>query len=214
MTQFSYTNIRKLFSYYFALKVLEYDGASGVQCGYSVTYNPSSVSGASVVLPCSYDYSLGHIYLRGEWYEEKSGRVIERSKSNYPDCSLEMDKLTDEHSGVYHFRFYTSLHLTSWIAGSSGVTLPVTGNNNYIYWEILHDLLCTRLGEGGGCCRESESDKIDLQHLLQVQEWTARKDKWPNPILHIGLNQIFWSSTLLLYCERLWGPPLFSSVWV
>ena len=67
----------------------------------------------------------------GEWYEEKRGRVRGHSNSDYPDCSLTIDKLSDDHSGVYYFRFYTTLHM-SWITGSSGVTLSVTGTHKYI----------------------------------------------------------------------------------
>ena len=82
-------------------------------------------------LPCTYDYPRGDTYIRGEWYEEKSGRVREHSYSDYLSCSLKIDKLSDEHSGVHYFRFYTTLHM-SWITGSSGVTLSVTGTLKYI----------------------------------------------------------------------------------
>ncbi|XP_041958523.1 B-cell receptor CD22-like [Alosa sapidissima] len=100
-------------------------------CGPNLTYSSTQVcglKGASVLLPCRYEYpwkGRGDTYLGGEWYEEKSGRVIKHSHSNYPDCSLNIDKLSDGDSGVYHFRFYTVLH-TGWITARSGVTLSVT----------------------------------------------------------------------------------------
>ena len=100
---------------------------SAVQGG--VTYSTNRVcglKGASVTLPCRYDfYGIGH-YIGGEWYEERSGRVIVHNPPNY-DCSLRIDKLSDDHSGVYQFRFYTTLH-RSWITGRSGVELLITGN--------------------------------------------------------------------------------------
>lgn len=71
----------------------------------------------------------------GEWYKEQSGIVREHSNSKYPDCSLSIDKLSDDHSGVYHFRFYTVLH-TSWITGRSGVTVSVTRNDEHIQLTI------------------------------------------------------------------------------
>ena len=117
---------------------LHCDCVSGVQCGVSVTYSSTQVcglKGASVVLPCKYDFSgVGH-YIGGEWYEEKRGRVREHSNSDYPDCSLKIDKLSDDHSGVYHFRFYTALHL-SWITDNTGVTVSVTRNDEHIQLTI------------------------------------------------------------------------------
>ncbi|XP_048105000.1 B-cell receptor CD22-like, partial [Alosa alosa] len=62
---------------------------------------------------------------RGEWYEERSGSV-RKYLYKYPDCSLNIDKLSHKLSGVYHFRFHTSQH-RRWISGTSGVTLSVTG---------------------------------------------------------------------------------------
>ncbi|XP_062400270.1 B-cell receptor CD22-like [Sardina pilchardus] len=113
-----------------------------VQGGGSVTYSTRRVcglKGASVVLPCKYDYSwIGH-YVGGEWYEERSGRVRQHSNSKYPDCSLKLDKLTNDQSGVYHFRFYT--FLSNWITTKPGITVTVTdlevkevdaGNQNQI----------------------------------------------------------------------------------
>ncbi|XP_076126172.1 B-cell receptor CD22-like isoform X1 [Alosa pseudoharengus] len=100
---------------------------SAVQSGGSVTYSTTSVcglKGASVVLPCTYHYSGIGPYIRGEWYEERSGRVIKYDPLNY-DCSLKIDKLTDDHSGVYQFRFLTTLHL-SWITSKPGITVTVT----------------------------------------------------------------------------------------
>ncbi|XP_041960782.1 HEPACAM family member 2-like [Alosa sapidissima] len=94
----------------------------------AVTYSSTHVcglKGASVVLPCTYQYSYGDTYLGGEWYEEKSGRVIKHSHSNYPDCSLNIDTLSDGDSGVYQFRFYTVLHL-KWMTSKPGITLSVT----------------------------------------------------------------------------------------
>ena len=117
---------------------LHYDCVSGVQCGVSVTYSSTRVcglKGASVVLPCKYEYSWGDTYWKGEWNEENRGRVREHSNSKYPDCSLKIDKLSDDHSGVYHFRFYTALH-TSWITGRSGVTVSVTRNDEHIQLTI------------------------------------------------------------------------------
>ena len=73
--------------------------------------------------------------MRGEWYEEKRGRIREHSDSYYPDCSLKIDKLSDDHSGVYHFRFYTTIY-TSWIRGRSGVTVSVTRNDEHIQLTI------------------------------------------------------------------------------
>ncbi|XP_076146245.1 sialoadhesin-like isoform X2 [Alosa pseudoharengus] len=98
-----------------------------VQCGWSVTYSTTRVcglKGASVVLPCKYHYSwIGH-YLGGEWYEEKTRRVRAHSNSKYPVCSLNIDNLSYDHSGVYHFRFYTTLH-RSWITSKPGITVTV-----------------------------------------------------------------------------------------
>ncbi|KAG5278764.1 hypothetical protein AALO_G00102480 [Alosa alosa] len=101
---------------------------TAVQCEWSVTYSSTHVcglKGASVVLPCTYQYSYGDTYLGGEWYEEKSGRVIKHSHSNYPDCSLNIDTLSDGDSGVDQFRFYTVLHL-KWMTSKPGITLSVT----------------------------------------------------------------------------------------
>ncbi|XP_076137014.1 B-cell receptor CD22-like [Alosa pseudoharengus] len=105
---------------------------TAVQCEWSVTYSSTHVcglKGASVVLLCTYQYPWevggGDTYQRGEWYEEKSQRYIKHSNSNYPDCSLNIDTLSDEDSGVYQFRFYTVLHL-KWITSKPGITLSVT----------------------------------------------------------------------------------------
>ncbi|XP_041958677.1 sialoadhesin-like [Alosa sapidissima] len=100
----------------------------GLLCGPSVTYSSTRVcglKGSSVVLPCTYYYPWGHIYQGGEWQKEKRGRVREHSNSKYPDCSLNIENLSDEDSGVHRFRFYTTLYL-SWITGSSAVSLSVT----------------------------------------------------------------------------------------
>ena len=106
---------------------------SGVQCGVSVTYSSTRVcglKGASVVLPCTYYYSwVGH-YEGGEWYKETRVIVRGHSNSKYPDCSLKIDTLSDDHSGVYHFRFYTALQ-TRWITGRSGVSVSVTRNDEH-----------------------------------------------------------------------------------
>ena len=72
----------------------------------------------------------------GEWYEEKRGRVREHSNSDYPDCSLKIDKLSDDHSGVYHFRFDTEQNKRGWITGRSGVTVSVTRNDEHIQLTI------------------------------------------------------------------------------
>ncbi|XP_076126984.1 uncharacterized protein LOC143106523 [Alosa pseudoharengus] len=114
----------------------------GLLCGPSVSYSSTRVcglKGASVVLPCKYYYPWGHIYKGGEWYKKNTGRFREHSNSKYPDCSLKLDNLSNGQSGVYQFRFWTSLHW-SWITGSSAVTLSVTdlqvkavvGNQNQI----------------------------------------------------------------------------------
>lgn len=103
---------------------------SGVHCGPSVTYPSTQVcglKGASVVLPCTYEYPWVHTFKGGEWNKEKKGRVREVSNAKkYPDCSLNIDNLSDGHAGVYKFQFWTLLH-TSWITASSGVKLSVTG---------------------------------------------------------------------------------------
>ena len=118
---------------------LHCDCVSGVQGGVSVTYSSTQVcglKGASVVLPCKYDFSgVGH-YIGGEWYEEKIGRVSGHSYSKYPDCSLKIDKLSDDHSGVYYFRFYTTLHRKYWITGKPGVTVSVTRNDEHIQLTV------------------------------------------------------------------------------
>ena len=74
--------------------------------------------------------------MRGEWYEEKRGRIREHSDSYYPDCSLKIDKLSDKHSGVYHFRFDTEQNKRGWITGRSGVTVSVTRNDEHIQLTI------------------------------------------------------------------------------
>ena len=51
------------------------------------------------------------------------------------DCSLTIDKLSDDHSGVYHFQFRTNSH-RSWITGMSGVTVSVTRNDGHIQLTI------------------------------------------------------------------------------
>ncbi|XP_062390049.1 sialoadhesin-like [Sardina pilchardus] len=61
---------------------------------------------------------------RGEWYKERSGRARQHNPPGY-DCSLKIDTLSNDHSGVYHFRYYTTLH-RSWITGRSGVEVFVT----------------------------------------------------------------------------------------
>ena len=117
---------------------LHCDCVSGVQCGVSVTYSSTQVcglKGASVVLPCKYYYSKVGYYIGGEWYEEKKGRVREQSDSDNRDCSLKIDKLSNDHSGVYHFRFYTALQ-TRWITGRSGVSVSVTRNDEHILLTI------------------------------------------------------------------------------
>ncbi|KAG5278735.1 hypothetical protein AALO_G00102180 [Alosa alosa] len=106
-------------------------GLTAVQCEWSVTHSSRRVcglKGASVVLSCTYQYpwkGRGDTYGGGEWYGEKSQRVIKHSHSNYPDCSLNIDKLSENHTGVYKFRFYTALHLT-WITDKTGVVLSIT----------------------------------------------------------------------------------------
>ena len=52
------------------------------------------------------------------------------------DCSLTIDKLSDDHSGVYHFRFYTTLHRKYWITGKPGVTVSVTRNDEHIQLTV------------------------------------------------------------------------------
>ena len=74
------------------------------------------------------------IILEESGMKRKEG-VREHSNSDYPDCSLKIDKLSDDHSGVYHFRFYTTLH-TRWITGRSGVTVSVTRNDEHILLTI------------------------------------------------------------------------------
>ncbi|XP_062398970.1 B-cell receptor CD22-like [Sardina pilchardus] len=101
---------------------------SGVHCGPSVNYpfkRVCGLKGASVDLPCTYDYPWGHIYIRGEWYRERSGRVSSYNNPKYPDCSLKLNTLSDEDSDVYHFRFYTSLH-PNWTASKPEIRLSVT----------------------------------------------------------------------------------------
>ena len=88
------------------------------------------LKGASLVLPCTYYYFGVGEYEGGEWYEEKRGRVRVHSNSDYPDCSLTIDKLSDDHSGVYYFRFYTAYR--SWITGRPGVTVSVTRKDEHI----------------------------------------------------------------------------------
>ena len=156
----------------------------------SVIYSSTRIcglKGASVVLPCKYYYSWNHIYLRGEWYEENRGIVREHSNSDYPDCSLKIDKLADDHSGVHYFRFRTNEAWT-WITGRSGVTVSVIRNDKDIQLTIYFIFFCSlwkwhsRLnpqclltsllrpaGEGGCCCRETKSNWTDLQHLLQFE---------------------------------------------
>ncbi|XP_062391049.1 sialoadhesin-like [Sardina pilchardus] len=97
------------------------------QC-WSVSYSSTrvcGVKGASVVLPCRYEYPWKDAYQRGEWYEEQRGRVREHSNSKYPDCSLNIDNLSDNLTGVYQFHFNTTLH-SSWITGNSAAILSVT----------------------------------------------------------------------------------------
>ena len=111
---------------------------SGVQCGVSVTYSSTRVcglEGASLVLPCTYDCSQGDTYLEGYWSNDTGWRVKEHSNSEYPDCSLNIDKLSDDRSGVYHFQFYTNIH-PSWITGRPGVTVSVTSNNEHIQLTV------------------------------------------------------------------------------
>lgn len=113
-----------------------------------MSYSSTQVCGlkeASVVLSCSYHYSwIGH-YMGGEWYDKKRGIVREVSSVHkYPDCSLKIDELTDQHSGVYCFRFYTFLH-RSWITASKGVTLLVTGTEAHIYYRLFSSLLLMRI---------------------------------------------------------------------
>ncbi|XP_041958609.1 B-cell receptor CD22-like [Alosa sapidissima] len=98
-----------------------------VQSEGSVTYSTTRVcgfKGASVVLPCTYDYSWIGGYIGGEWYEETRERVRRHNPPDY-NCSLKIDKLSDDHSGVYRFQFYTTLHY-SWITGRPGVELSIT----------------------------------------------------------------------------------------
>ena len=105
-------------------------GAPRKQC-WSVSYSSTQVcgvKGASVVLPCRYEYPWKDAYQRGEWYEEQRGRVEEHSNSKYPDCSLNIDNLSDNLTGVYQFHFNTTLH-SSWITGNSAVILSVTGSD-------------------------------------------------------------------------------------
>ena len=108
---------------------------SGVQCGVSVTHSSTRVcglEGASVVLPCTYEYSWGDTYIRGEWNKDKNRRVGKLSDSDDRDCSLTIYKLSDNHSGVYHFQFYTEQHKLGSITGRSGVTVSVTRNDEHM----------------------------------------------------------------------------------
>ena len=122
-----------VFKYLYKLTLL-CDCVSGVQCVWSVTYSSTRVcglEGASVVLPCRYDCSQGDKYFEGWWLNETGGIVREHSNSDYPDCSLNIDKLSDEHSGVYHFQFPTNPP-----TGRSGITVSVTRNDEHIQLTI------------------------------------------------------------------------------
>ena len=61
------------------------------------------------------------------------GRVVQRAEraGKCLKCDLTGDRLAESHSGVYQFRFYTSLQ-TSWTTGRSDVTISVTGTDEYI----------------------------------------------------------------------------------
>ncbi|XP_076128138.1 uncharacterized protein LOC143109144 isoform X2 [Alosa pseudoharengus] len=75
-------------------------------------------------MPSRYEFSGIGSYIEGEWYNERSGNIT-KLNYKYPDCSLKITKLSDDHTGVYYFRFYGTLY-RSWITSSSGVTLSVT----------------------------------------------------------------------------------------
>lgn len=103
-------------------------GYPSKQC-WSVTYSSTRVcglKGTSVVLPCTCEYPGNDMYHKGGWYEKQRGRVRGHSDCKYPDCSLNLDKLSDNDAGVYEFQFQTRQHL-SWIKGSPDVTVSVTG---------------------------------------------------------------------------------------
>ncbi|XP_041958696.1 B-cell receptor CD22-like [Alosa sapidissima] len=106
----------------FSLKSLpEIQGASSIS--YSTT-RVCGVKGASVVLPCRYEYSGIGSYTMGEWIKDK-GTVRKHSDSKYPDCSLKIDNLSNDHVGVYNFRFSTTLRLY-WLTGQSGIVVSIT----------------------------------------------------------------------------------------
>ncbi|KAL2086837.1 hypothetical protein ACEWY4_017896 [Coilia grayii] len=107
------------------------DCVSAVQSQWSLRHSSKRVcglKGSSVVLPCRYYYpwrSESDTYQGGGWYKNQREKFREHSNSNYPDCSLKIENLSEEDSGVYHFKFYTVLHL-SWITDTSGVELSIT----------------------------------------------------------------------------------------
>ncbi|XP_062400216.1 B-cell receptor CD22-like isoform X2 [Sardina pilchardus] len=98
------------------LVVLFYLQLPAVQCGPIVTYSTTTVcglKGASVVLPCK----CHPLFCGGVWHKNRRQRVREHSRSH--DCSLHIDKLTDEHTGVYHFEMHYD-------RSTSGITVTVT----------------------------------------------------------------------------------------
>lgn len=104
--------------------------ASAAVCEWRVTYSSKQVcglKGASVVLPCRYHYPWHDTYQKGQWTYKHKRTVKVYTSLEYPDCSLNLDKLLDNQAGVYKFQFYTALHF-SWITNLSGVVLSVTGN--------------------------------------------------------------------------------------
>ncbi|XP_063064353.1 B-cell receptor CD22-like [Engraulis encrasicolus] len=95
-----------------------------VLCEWSVSHSSTHIcglKGAAVVLPCTYDYPWklrGDTYRRGEWYRgSESGDVVrEHSNTMYPNCSLKIDKLSEEHEH--------SITSSSWFYKKNGSSNP------------------------------------------------------------------------------------------
>ncbi|KAM9454769.1 cell adhesion molecule CEACAM6-like isoform 3-T3 [Clarias gariepinus] len=101
--------------------------------GWSVSHTPSrlcALHNSSVALPCKYTYPSNQTVTSSAWhYKRSKGMAFERqiaySLSDGSNCSLTLDRVTQNDAGVYQFSFRTR-DSSKDLKNEDGVTLEIT----------------------------------------------------------------------------------------